>query len=64
MQNAVKNTEALVVVSQENMLEKLKHSEVATPICKVWLNLIKRCSGCCFTDNFAEVRTLLCKQII
>lgn len=28
MSNAVKNTEALVVVSQENMLEKLKHSEV------------------------------------
>ncbi|XP_053376707.1 dynein axonemal heavy chain 3-like [Mercenaria mercenaria] len=27
MSNAVKNTEALVVVSQDNMLEKLKHSE-------------------------------------
>ncbi|KAL4226017.1 Dynein heavy chain 3 [Mactra antiquata] len=27
MSNAVKNTEALAVVSQENMLEKLKHSE-------------------------------------
>ncbi|XP_052779096.1 dynein axonemal heavy chain 3-like isoform X2 [Mya arenaria] len=27
MENAVKNTEALVVVSQENMLERLKHSE-------------------------------------
>ena len=28
MTNAVKNTEAMVVVSQENMLEKLQHSEV------------------------------------
>ena len=30
MTNAVKNTEAMVVVSQENMLEKLQHSEVIT----------------------------------
>ena len=29
MTNAVQNTEAMVVVSQENMLEKLQHSEVA-----------------------------------
>lgn len=28
MSNAVKNTEAMVVVSQENMLEKLQYSEV------------------------------------
>lgn len=28
MQNAVKNTKALVVVSQDQMLEKLQHSEV------------------------------------
>ena len=29
MTNAVKNTEAMVVVSQENMLEKLQYSEVS-----------------------------------
>ena len=28
MTNAVHNTEAMVVVSQENMLEKLQYSEV------------------------------------
>lgn len=28
MQNAIKDTKALVVVSQDQMLEKLQHSEV------------------------------------
>lgn len=43
MKNAVKNTEAMVVVSQENMLEKLKHSEVTLALCswvfrgQIWL---------------------------
>ena len=34
MKNAIHNTEAIVVVSQENMLEKLKHSEVTKSVCK------------------------------
>ena len=61
MTNAVKNTEAMVVVSQENMLEKLQHSEVITVVfIKFWHNVLPYLSS----TGMSEFDCIKCSKIL